>query len=225
MSGTIDITQMAGRSLGHVALHYGPAEEGPLAARLLKTLGFVETQDLPLPDGHFYRFVVDPKHQARGDGIVYLSTVPDPQRQLTEAIRGALKVGTTDEHPAVAGMRAGMAADPEMTFHLGVLLDSLEDLERVVQDVRRLAETDPAFKGRVKVILNRARRGDPEVDARLDASPIYGDVERYAYGRNGVQAFVETDLLRSGLLGESLVLELDYVFPGRTDHILSAVEI
>lgn len=215
----------AGRSLGHVALHYDAPEEGPMAARLLQTLGFMETQDLPLPSGHFYRFVVDPKHQSRGDGIVYLSSVPEPQRQLNQVIRQALKIGAVDEHPAVAGMRAGLEADPEMSFHLGVLLESLEDLEQAVRAVRQLAQSDPDFKDRIKVKLSRARRGDAEVDARLDASSVYADVERYAYGRNGVQAFIETDLLRSGTLGESLVIELDYVFPGQTDHILSVVEI
>lgn len=218
-------THEASRSLGHVALHYPTPDEGPLAARLLTSLGFVETQALPLPSGAFYRFVVDARHQARGDGIVYLSVVPEPQRRLTAAVREALKIGSAAEHPAVAGMRAGLEADPEMSFHLGVLVERLEDLERTVQEVRRLAETEPAFAGRVKVTLNRARRGDADVDARLDTSPVYGGVDRYAYGRNGVQAFVETDLLCSGVLDESLVIELDYVFPDRTDHILSVVEI
>ena len=64
-----------------------------------------------------------------------------------------------------------------------------------------------------------------EVDARLDASPVFGSVTRYAYGRNGVQVFVETDLLKAGQLGDAMVLEFDYIFPGHTDHILSVVEM
>jgi hypothetical protein len=218
-------TPDASRTMGHVALHYQRPEDAPAAAKLLRLLGLVETQALPLPGGAFYRFIVDPKHQARGDGIIYLSVVPDAQRALTDAIRSALKVGTPDEHPAVGGMRAAIEADPEYTFHVGMLLPSLEELERIVLDVQQRAETDPDLKGRVKVTLNRARRGNPEVDARLDASPVYKDAERYAYGSNGVQAFIETDLLSSGLLGESLVLELDYVFPGYKSHILSVVEL
>lgn len=219
-------TQIESRSMGHVALHYLKPNEGPLASKLLKLLGLVETQVLPFEDGtHFYRFVVNPKHQARGDGILYLSAAPPAQRQLVEAIREALNVDKPGQHPAVDGMRAALIADPEATFHVGFLLDSLEELERVVLDLKEKAQTDPEFKDRLKITLNRARPGDAEVDARLDASPIYGGVDRYAYGRNGVQAFIETDILTSGPLGESLVLELDYVFPNRANHILSVVEL
>ena len=139
-----DDTALGARSMGHIALHYKTAEEGPLAARLMAMLGFVQTQDLVLPNGsHFYAFVVDPKHAARADGIVFLSLVPDAQRDLLEAMRG-----------------------------------------------------------------------DPDIDARLDRPPIYAGVTRYAYSRTGVQAFVETDILSSGILGESMFLEFDYVFPG-----------
>ena len=100
------------RSMGHVALHYGPPENGPKAAKLLSLLGFVETQSFPIPHGGlFYRFVVDPKHQARGDGILFLSSTPPAQVNLYAAIKSALKVGTPEEHPA------GVVADavPETT--------------------------------------------------------------------------------------------------------------
>ncbi len=218
-------TQSGSRSMGHVALHYGKPEEGPLAAKLLKLLGFIETQDLPLPGGHFYRFVVDPKHYARGDGIFFLSAVPEAQRELEQAVRNALKIGTPQEHPAVAALRAALLSDPKYSFHVGVLLESLEELERVILGLQKAAETDPQLKGRVRITLNRACRGDDDVDARLDASPLFGSIDRYAYGRNGVQAFVETNILTSGTLGESLVIELDYVFPDRASHILSVVEL
>jgi hypothetical protein len=221
-----DAQMKASRSMGHIALHYQTPEDGPLAARLLSLLGFVETQDLTLPDGsHFYRFVVDPQHHARGDGIIYLSAVPEAQRKLVEAVRGALKVNTPEEHPAVGGMRAALQTDPEYSFHAGFLMESLEDLEQTVLRLKELAETDPELKGRIKITVNRAMRGTPEVDARLDASPLYGDVTRTAYGRNGVQAFVETDILSSGTLGENMVIEFDYVFPGYQSHVLSVVEM
>ena len=106
-----------------------------------------------------------------------------------------------------------------------MLTDSLEALEAIVLDLRQKSETDPDFKGRIKITVNRAAPGTPEVDARLDASPVYGGVTRYAYGRNAVQAFFETDLLSSGTLGENMVLEMDYVFPGYTSHVLSVVEL
>lgn len=210
-----------GRSMGHVALHYGDAADGPLAARLLAAIGLVETQMLPLPGGNFYRFVVEGRHFARGDGIVYLSAVPEPQRKLAEAIHAAFGVGTDDEHEVVKGWREMMTADPEASFHFGFLLESLEDLERIVGALR----SDPELGKRTNIVLNRPRPGDSEIDARLDASPVFGGVSRYAYGRAGVQAFIETDLLKAGQLGDSMVVELDFVFPDQSQHILSVVEL
>lgn len=214
------------RTMGHVALHYGRRDEGPLAAQLLRLLGFVETQALPLADGSmFYRFVVADRHSPRGDGIIFLSAVPGPQAALIEAARTALGCGTPNEHPAVAAFRDGLAADPEMTFHLGILVDSLEALEDLALSAAELAGSDSAFEGRLKVSVNRPRLGDAAIDARLDASEAFGAVNRYAYGRNGIQLFVETDILSSGPLGESLVLEFDYIFPEAKSHILSNVEL
>lgn len=214
------------RTMGHVALHYGRRADADLAARLLTLLGYIETQAMPLPDGStFYRFVVDQRHHARGDGIIFLSQLPPAQAALVDAARAALGYGTDREHPAVAAFRAAIDADPEYTFHLGVLLDSLDELEQRVSDLRTLNESDPELKGRLKITLNRARRGDDDVDKRLDASPAFGSVERYCYGRNGVQLFVETDILVSGPLADSMVLELDYVFPGKHSHILSVAEM
>jgi hypothetical protein len=69
--------------------------------------------------------------------------------------------------------------------------------------------------------LNRARPGTAEVDERMDKSPIFSGVRRFTYGRNGIQAFVETDLFVTGALGEKFVFELDYVFPGYSDNILT----
>lgn len=219
------LTLQGARSMGHMALHYRNQEEGPLAARLMTMLGYVLTQDLTLPNGaHFYRFVVDPRHSPRGDGIVYLSLVPDAQRDLIDAIHGALKVGQPGQHAAVTAMREKMDQDPEYSFHYGTLLESLEDLEAIFIGLEEANKNDPELKGRLKLTYNRALPGNPEVDARLDASPIYGGVARYAYGKNGVQAFLETDIMTSGVLGESMFLEFDYVFPGYDRHVLSVVE-
>lgn len=214
-----------GLSMGHLALHYGKPQDGPLASRLLQIAGLKETQVLPLPNGNFYRFVVSGNHFARGDGIVYLSCLPEPQQQLIAAIHAALRVGSDDEHEAVKGYRAMMAQDFEASFHFGFLVDSLEELEKMVLTLQDLNENDPAFKGRLNIGMNRARRGDDAVDARLDVSPVFGKATRYAYGSAGVQVFVETDLLCAGQLGESMVLEFDYVFPDKHSHILSVVEL
>lgn len=215
----------ATRSMGHLALHYGPAENAEAAASLMRALGFTETQMLPLPGGNFYRFVVDERHAARGDGIIYLSAVPEAQRALTAAIHDALKVGSADEHAAVGGMRAMLDADPEASFHVGFLIDSFEALEVMTLDMQHRAAHDPVLKDRVSVRINRPRPGDAAIDARLDASPAFSGVTRHAYGRAGIQLFIETDLLKAGLLGDAMVLEFDYVFPGHDSHILSVVEL
>ena len=118
-----------------------------------------------------------------------------------------------------------MAQDYEASFHLGFLVPTLEKLEQIVLSLRDLAANDPAFKGRINIGMNRARLGNEAVDARLDASPVFGDCTRYAYGSNGVQIFVETDIVKAGQLGENMYFELDYVFPGYSNHVLSVVEL
>lgn len=212
-------------SMGHLALHYGKPEDGPAAAHLLGLMGLIETQMLPLPGGNFYRFVTSSQHYARGDGIVYLSCLPEAQAKLIDAIHAALNVGTDNEHEAVQGFRKMMAEDYEASFHFGFLVDSLDELEKLVLTLRDLSENDPDFKGRIRIGMNSARPGNAEVDARLAASPVFGGVTRYAYGSNGVQVFVETDLIRSGQLGENMYFEFDYVFPGYDSHVLSVVEL
>ncbi|MCC2603114.1 hypothetical protein [Sphingopyxis yananensis] len=221
---TATATAPSGLSMGHLAVHYYDASDAEVAAKLLRAIGLVETQMLPLPQGNFYRYVVGENHFARGDGIIYLSALLEPQRILIDAITSKLGVGTAEEDPAVQGFRDMMSQDPEASFHFGFLMNSLEELEAIVLDLREKAETDPDFKDRINIVLNRAMKGDADVDARLDASPIYADATRFAYGRRGVQAFIETDILRSGQLGDKMVIELDYVFPDSDSHILSVVE-
>lgn len=215
----------ASLTMGHIALHYSTPDQGPLAARLLGLMGLIESQMLPLPSGNFYRFVISPDHVPRGDGIVFLSCLPEPQARLIAAIRTALHIGTEAEHEAVKAYRAMMAQDFEASFHFGFLMPSLEKLEALVLTLQELAATDPAFKDRLTIGMNRARPGDPAIDARLDASPVFGSATRYAYGSGGVQVFVETDLVCAGQLGESMVFEFDYVFPEARSHILSVVEL
>lgn len=219
----------AGLSMGHIALHYPAPADGPLAARLLTLMGLTESQMLPLPGGNFYRFVVSPDHVVRGDGIVFLSCLPEPQARLIAAIRTALNIGTDTENEAVAAYREMMAQDFEASFHFGLLMDSLETLETMVLNLQDLAANDPDLQGRLTIGMNRARPGDAEIDARLDASPVFGpkvgQPTRYAYGAGGVQVFVETDLVCAGQLGESMVFEFDYVFPDKHSHILSVVEL
>lgn len=214
----------ATRTLGHMALHYPRPEDATAAARLMSLMGFVQTQELPLPTGPFYRFVIAQKHHHRGDGIVYLSACPPAQRAFFDAVHKALKFGQPDENSVVAELRQALVQDPEYAFHLGLLSDSLEDIERTMSALEDAAVNDPLLKGRITVSYNRPLTGDVSVDDRLDGSPVFKDVTRYAYGRNGVQAFISTDLLVNGPTGDALVIELDYIWPEATSHILSVVE-
>lgn len=212
----------AAQTISHVNLHYPRPEDGPAAALLLETAGLVKTQEMELPQGGiFYRFTTNVLAPNGGDNIVYLSPLPSATAALLAAAREALGFGTESEHPAVGAYRMAQAADPEFDFHVGFLHDSLDELEERYMALKALAAEDARFAGRLKFLVNRAQPGDADIDARLDASPVYQGVTRYTYGRNGVQAFCEIDLIVDGPLGGGVVLEFDYIFPGRDDHILA----
>ncbi|MGN7868950.1 hypothetical protein [Paracoccus sp. 22332] len=209
-------------TFGHVALHYGKPEDGPLTAKLFKLMGFVTREEIAYPDGTvFYHFLVDPHATNKGDGILYLAPLKDVPRALYEAIRSTFRADQPDEDKVVSDYRAAARENPEFGFHVGFLKSSLEELEEIVQRVQHAVETDPDFKGRVEVILNRAKPGTPEIDARMDASPVFRDVTRHTFGRNGVQAFVKTNLLAGPPLGDAVVIEFDYVFPEYETNMLT----
>lgn len=220
-------SQGQSKTYGHLAVHYRNRAEGPLAARLLRELGFTECYSMEQPGegGTFFHFVIDETANRGTDRIFFLLSMPDVLRSLYAELRKRLGVGTADEAPEVKALRAAQAEDPEFNFHAAVVYPSLEELEEMVLRVQRLAEEDPELKGRVKVTLNRARPGTPEVDARMDASPVFGNVSRHTYGPNGVQVFVETDLICGGPLGDNWAFEFDYVFPGYKDNILNAPSV
>jgi hypothetical protein len=214
---------LASKTYGHLAVHYRNPHEGPLAARLLSELGFQQCYSMAQPDGNtFYHFVIDEQANRGTDRIFYLMCMPEILRSAYEEIHRKLAIGTPEQASAVTAVREAQAHDPEFGFHAAVVIPSLEQLETMVARLQRLAAEDPELKGRIKVTLNRARPGTPEVDARMDASPVFGDVTRYTYGPNGVQVFVETDVLAGGPFGDNWVFEFDYVFPGYKDNILNA---
>jgi len=215
--------QNPSRTYGHLAVHYRNPGEGALAARLLREIGFTQCYSMAQPDGNeFYHFVIDEQANRGVDRIFYLMCMPEVLRRLYAEMHSALKVGTAEESAAVTELRAAQAHDPEFNFHAAIVFPSLEELEEKVQQLQKLAAEDPELKGRIKVTLNRAKPGTPEVDARMDASPVFAGVDRYTYGPNGVQVFVETDIIAGGPLGDNWVFEFDYVFPGYKNNILNA---
>lgn len=210
----------AAKAMGHLALHYKTPEDAPRAAKLMELLGFRRLQEIPFGGGvMFYQFMVADDASGRGIGTLYLSQVPAPLAAMTAVIREQLKVGEADEHPAVAALRAGQAQDPEMNFHVGLMFDELEAVEQIMLTLQDANERDPDLKGRLNLVANKAKPGHPEVDARMAASPVFGTTPRHTYGHYGCQAFIETDLLAGGPLGENLVIELDYAFPGHRDNM------
>jgi hypothetical protein len=213
--------------LGHLALHYRNPDDAPRAAKLLELLGMTRLQEIPFGGGVvFYQFTVADDPSGRGIGTLYLSMVPPPLAGITQVIRDLLKVGTSEEHPAVGELRRGQEADPEMNFHVGLMVNSLEEVERIMLTLNEANESDPDLKGRLKLVTNKARSGgDTAIDARMDSSPIFSRTGRFTYGRYGCQAFVETDLLAGGPLGESLVIELDFVFPEHPDNMFVKTEV
>jgi len=202
-------------------LHYRSPEDAPRAAKLLELLGMKRLQEIPFGGGViFYQFTVADDPTGRGIGTLYLSMVPPPLAGITQAIRSLLKVGTPEEHPAVAELRQGQEADPEMNFHVGLMVNSLDEVERIMLALREANESDPDLKGRLKLVTNKARAGDdPAIEARMAASPVFSQTDRYTYGRYGCQAFIETDLLAGGPIGENLVIELDFAFPDHPDNM------
>lgn len=211
------MAQPPSATFGHLALHYRDRADGALAARLLEALGFHSCYSVPRADsGPFWHFVLDPRAAGGTDRIVYLMQMPPAVRAVYDRIDAAV-AGS----PEAAALRLAQAHDPELGFHAAVLLHSLEELEAMIVRLRALGAPDGELAGRVRVTLNRARPGTPEVDARMDASPVFADATRHTYGPNGVQVFVETDLLAGGPLGDNWVFEFDYVFPGYDENILS----
>jgi hypothetical protein len=213
------------QTISHVNLHYPAPQDGPAAALLLETAGLIKTQEMPLPQGGtFYRFTTSAVDFNGGDNIVYLSPLAAATAELLAAARDALGYDTDHEHPALATYRTAHAADPEFDFHVGFLHNSLDELEKRYLALQALEADDARFAGRLKFLVNRAQPGDAAIDARLDRSPVFQGVTRYTYGRNGVQAFCETDLIVNGPLGGGTVLEFDYIFPGHEDHILAVAD-
>ena len=108
------------KTYGHLAVHYRKPEEGPLAARLLRELGFTECYSMAQPDGNtFYHFVIDETADRGTDRILYLLCMPEVIRSVYREIGERLGLGTADEAAAVTALREAQAGDPEFGFHAG----------------------------------------------------------------------------------------------------------
>jgi hypothetical protein len=200
-------------TIGHLALHYRPGDEQS-ARRLLQLLGCTLVQNGPAPgtDG-FTTVVVDGDTWNYVDNVLYLSQVNSTQLALEDAIAERFGAGTDHEDPVLAEYHEARVRQPESLAHVGIRYASFGALERAVGDVEAAAAPGGELEGRVVLTKFRARAGlDPDIDALMESTPIFGPDDRPAFADYGVQCFVKTDLFAAGLLALGQTIELDYFF-------------
>jgi hypothetical protein len=182
------------RSLGHVALGIGPGD-GPASAELLRALGLAVTDNGPSKMGDpWYTALVDPNTFEGLENLFFVVPTSDEQRAL-EASMSAVDA---------TGFLESKRANPESASHIALAYRDLDTLESAVRAVRGL--------DRASVRIFRAKRGDAEIDTRMDASDVFAGIEEEAFVDRTVQVFVHTDLLSTSLLCLGQTIELDYVF-------------
>ena len=196
----------AARVLGHLALYYRPGTE-EAARTLLTDLGceLVDNGPRPGEDG-FASAVLDMATADHHDGVIYVAQMGDAQWALEQQVDALM---ATDEGRALADR---VAEWPESAPHAGIVYDSLDELEAALSRLDEHTAPGGPLEGHVRVVRFRARPGlDPDVDARMAASPVFTDDDRPAFGDHIVQCFVHTDLF--GSLTSARVIELDFAFP------------
>lgn len=216
---TLETLAATPTALGHLAVHFRPGER-ELATRFFQLLGGrVREFPNPLSTEPIYLVAMNGADPDRASDVLFLMALKPAQAELEEAITAALRVGTTEEHPALAGFHEHRNEWLESYLHFGLVFDSLEELEAAVGRLRAEVDDDSVFGARIKDLRVLRARGDAEIAARMDESEVFADAE-YAYGRNTVQVHVRTDLFATGLAMFDSVVELDYVFtgPGRERH-------
>jgi hypothetical protein len=199
--------------LGHLALHYGPGDEQP-ARRLLELFGckLVDNGPAPGSDG-FCTILIDQGTASYADNIMFLSRMTDAQLELENAIRASLGVDGADERPAVGAFREKRFNAPESCSHIGFRYRTFETLEQVLAGLDAANGPGGELEGRIQVAKHRARPGlDPDVDARMAASPMFDGTEKPAFADYWVQCFVSTDICGFGILALGHTFELDFVF-------------
>lgn len=189
------------RTFSHVALGVGRGE-GPLAARLLGHLGLAVTDNGPsLLGDPWYTAVVDETTYTGGMEQLGFFVVPvsDAQVELERTIAGTA---------AAEALLAEKRRKPDSSSHVALAYRSLEGIEDAVAALL----ADDELCGRVDVLRFRPEFTTPAVDERLDASPVYAGATRVRYLSDGVQAFVQTDVVSAGLLAVGQSFELNYTF-------------
>jgi len=208
------------RTIGHLALHYGPGDQQG-ARRLLELCGCTLLDNGPSPgnDG-FCTVMLDVTTATHAENIMFLSPVGQAQLDLEQAIAKGLRIGTDDEDPAAASFKQFKYDKPESSAHIGIRYASFEALEDTVLALEKAAKPGGELAGRLEITKFKARPGlDPEVDRRIASSPIFTGDESPAFAKWWVQIFVRTNLFAHGLLSFGQTIELDYVFEPFFSHL------
>jgi hypothetical protein len=201
------------RTIGHLALHYGPGDQQG-ARRLLELCGCTLVDNGPSPgnDG-FCTVLVDDTTATHAENIMFLSPVGQAQLELEQAIAKGLRIGTDDEDPAAVTFKQSKRDKPESAAHIGFRFASFEALEDTVLALEKAGKAGGELAGRLEITKFKAPPGlDPEVDRRIASSPIFTEDALPSFAKWWVQVFVRTDLFAHGLLSFGQTIELDYVF-------------
>ena len=199
------------RTIGHLALHYGPGDcDG--ARRLLEVLGATLVENGP---PGFCTVLIDGETANHAQNIMFLSQCSNTQLQLEAAITTALHAGGSDQAPELTEYRQMRYDKPESIAHIGIRYKTLEEVEQAILTLEKGAQPGGEFEGRIEVTKFKARPDlDPAIDARMAVSPIFDESTKPAFANYWVQCFVKTDLFAHGLLAFGQTIELDYVFDG-----------
>lgn len=187
------------RALSHVALNVDRGE-GPLAARFLTAIGLQVTDNGPsLLGDPWYTAVVDPATYA-GD-LEHLGFFVVPASDAQRAVEAAIYERLAEERHALL---AEKRRKPDSNGHVALRYRAVEDVEEALGRIR----ADDDLAERIEVLTFRPAEPAPEVAARLSASAVFAGAAPVGYLRTGVQAFLLTDIVSTGLLSLGQGFEL-----------------
>jgi hypothetical protein len=199
------------RALGHLALYYAPGDM-EASRRLLTDLGCTLVENGPRPgeDG-FCTVLLDEDTATHADNLLFLAPLTPAQLELEDAIRDQFAARDADD-PATA-FTDMKRHSPETASHFAIRYREFEELERALAAVEADTREGGPLHGRVELTKYRARPNlDPDVDARMAASPAFSGDEPQAFANYWIQCFVKTDLFGYGILAFGQTIELDYIF-------------
>ncbi len=179
------------------------------ARMLLADCGCVLVDNGPRPgsDG-FCSALLDEPTANHHDNLVYLA----PMREAQWALEMELRRICTNSDSGRRYLDSLSELGPEAASHVGFKYSALEDLEAALDAISCHSRPGALLHGYVEVTKFRPRPGlDPEVDARMAASPAFSGTEPPSFANHLVQCFVRTSLF--GVLTSASTIELDFAFP------------